>query len=167
MKTLTLITLAGALATGCATAPEPAPTTAAATRCALDPVQRVELDYSVPLRAACANYGLTTPGFAFEAGAPSAEATRELDALASCIRAEPGVDVMLAGPGDAVWQQLVQRGVPADRIWTRSRSTFAVDAWDGADPGLRRVSLTIAPRGPMLAEVHFTGTTASGVETSR
>lgn len=167
MKTLTLLTLTAALATGCATVAEPAPEAATATRCALDPVQRVELDYSVPLRAACANYGLTTPGFAFEAGAPGDEATRELDALASCVRAEPGVDVMLAGPGDAIWRQLVQRGVPADCIWTRSRSTFAVDAWDGDDPGLRRVSVTIAPRAPMLAEVDFAGTTASGIETAR
>lgn len=165
MKPSTLFTaaLTAALAAGCATAPE---TSTQVTSCELSPVSRVELDYSVPIRAACANYELTTPGFAFDVDAPDATAATELDALATCIRAEPTVDVMLVGPGDTVWQQLVRRGVPSDRIWTRSRSTYAVAEWSGEDPGLRRVSVTIAPRSMMLAEVDFTGTTASTLETA-
>lgn len=151
--------LAVALASGCATAPD-APTEV--TRCALDPVSRVELDYSVPIRAACANYDLTAPGFTFDVDAPDTTAETELDALATCVRAEPTVDVMLVGPGETVWQQLVRRGVPADRIWTRSRSTYAVAEWSNQDPGLRRVSVTIAPRSLMLAEIDFSDTVAIG-----
>lgn len=162
--TLAATALTAAFAVGCATAPDTS--TDQVTSCQLSPVNRVELDYSVPIRAACANYDLTAPGFVYDVEAPGAEAATELDALATCIRAEPTVDVMLVGPGDALWQQLVRRGVPPDRIWTRSRSTYAVSEWSGEDPGLRRVSVTIAPRSLMLAEVDFTGTTASTLETA-
>jgi len=159
-----LAATAALFASGCATTSADQPQTL--TSCELSPVSRVELDYSVPIRAACANYDLTTPGFAFDVDAPGDEASTQLDALATCIRAEPTVDVMLVGPGDTLWQQLVRRGVPADRIWTRSRSTYAVSEWQQDDPGLRRVSVTIAPRSLMLAEVDFAGTTASGLETA-